>query len=297
VAGHALISFRRLRLKKVAIITDSVACVTREQAQQYGIRLIPINILFEGKVYRDWVDITPNEAYQLFLKNPDAFATSAPSPGECLSTYREAAAQAESILCINVSIKISSIYNVALMAKEYAAKEIPGVKIEVIDSLTAAASEGLIVLAAAKAADAGADLEQAIKVAKDVRERVENYVLLDTMKHVYRSGRVPKIASQAATALNIHPLFTVEAKVRLSGIARSRERGIELMLEKMRAKIDKKPIIAAVMHAYALDAALKLKDRVAKEFNCKELWLTEFSPVMGYACGTGTLGVAFYSEV
>ncbi len=52
----------------------------------------------------------------------------------------------------------------------------------------------------------------------------------------------------------------------------------------------------AVMHAYALEEAKKLKERIASEFNCAELWLTEFSPVMGYACGTGTVGFAFYKE-
>jgi fatty acid-binding protein DegV len=51
-----------------------------------------------------------------------------------------------------------------------------------------------------------------------------------------------------------------------------------------------------VTHAYALEEAEKLKERVAAEFNCVELWLCEFSPVMGYACGTGTVGVAFYPE-
>ncbi|OGN89075.1 MAG: hypothetical protein A2Z74_03240 [Chloroflexi bacterium RBG_13_46_9] len=230
----------------------------------------------------------------MFLKNPDAFATSAPAPGEFLAAYKQAAARAESVLCIDVSVKISSTYNVALMAKEYAVKEIPGVKIEVMDSLTAAASEGMIALAAARAADAGADLEQVIKVAQEVRDRVKIYVLLDTMKHVYRSGRVPKLAAQAGTVLNIRPLFSVGVKVHPVGIVRSRERGIELMFEKMRARIGTSPINAAVMHAYTLDAAIELKDRVAKEFNCHDLWLTEFSPVMGYACGTGTLGVAFY---
>jgi len=51
-----------------------------------------------------------------------------------------------------------------------------------------------------------------------------------------------------------------------------------------------------VIHVYAPDEAEKLKEQVSAEFNCAELWITEFSPVMGYACGTGTLGLAFYSE-
>jgi fatty acid-binding protein DegV len=64
----------------------------------------------------------------------------------------------------------------------------------------------------------------------------------------------------------------------------------------MTEKVGQNPVHVAVMHAYALDEAEKLKERIASEFNCVELWLTEFSPLMGYACGTGTVGIAFYSE-
>ena len=68
------------------------------------------------------------------------------------------------------------------------------------------------------------------------------------------------------------------------------------MLEGLKKKVGTKPVHIAVMHVYAEDDAIRLRDIVAKEFNCVELWLTEFSPLMGYACGTGTLGLAFYAE-
>jgi fatty acid-binding protein DegV len=68
------------------------------------------------------------------------------------------------------------------------------------------------------------------------------------------------------------------------------------MLQMMRDKVGSRPVHVAVTHAYALDEAQKLKDRIAAEFNCIELWLSEFSPVMGYACGTGTVGIAYYSD-
>jgi fatty acid-binding protein DegV len=84
--------------------------------------------------------------------------------------------------------------------------------------------------------------------------------------------------------------------VNFLGIARSRENGIELLLRKIRKQVDKKPIHAAVLHAYAPEEAGKLQKRVAAEFNCLDLWISEFSPIMGYACGTGTVGLAFYPE-
>jgi DegV family protein with EDD domain len=116
------------------------------------------------------------------------------------------------------------------------------------------------------------------------------------MRHVYRSGRIPKIASQIGSALNIRPILSVSEVVNFKSVVRNRKQGIERVLKMMREKTEDKPVRAAVMHAYALDEAEKLKERVAAEFNCVELWLGEFSPVMGYACGTGTVGVAFYVE-
>ena len=84
--------------------------------------------------------------------------------------------------------------------------------------------------------------------------------------------------------------------VRFKGAVRSREHGIERVLKIAKDKVGRKPVHMAVMHAYAPDDAQQLKERVESEFNCAELWITEFSPVMGYACGTGTLGLAFYPE-
>jgi fatty acid-binding protein DegV len=64
----------------------------------------------------------------------------------------------------------------------------------------------------------------------------------------------------------------------------------------MRNKVGQSPVHVVVFHAYALTEAERLKERISSEFNCAEIWLGEFSPVMGYTCGTDTLGLAFYPE-
>jgi len=282
--------------QKVAIITDSIACLTRELVERYRIEIIPINFYAGGKIYKDWVDVTPSEAYELFLKDPESFKTSAASPEDCLKAYREASKQAKNILCITVSSKLSAVYNVAQGAKEQAESELPQTSIEVLDSQTATAAEGFIALAAAQAAAEGKGLAEVVSAAKEMRDRVSVVILLDTMRHVYRSGRIPKVAAQVGSMLNIRPIFTVSGVVHFAGAVRNREHGINRILQMMRDKVGQSPVHVAVMHAYALDEAKKLMERVSSEFNCAELWLTEFSPIMGYACGTGTLALAFYPE-
>jgi len=264
--------------------------------ERYGIGIIPINFYAGGKLYKDWIDVTPSEAYELFLKDPDSFKTAAAPPQDCLDAFRQASQRASNILCVTVSIKLSTVYNVALEAKDLARTELPQTSIEVLDSQTAAPAEGFVALAAARAAAEGKDLTEVVSAAKEMKDKVSCIVLLDTIRHVYRSGRIPKIASQVGSILNIRPILTVSGAVHFVSAVRNREHGIDRILQMMRNKVGQSPVHVAVMHAYALDEAQKLKERVSAEFNCTELWLTEFSPIMGYACGTGTLGLAFYTE-
>jgi DegV family protein with EDD domain len=284
-------------MSKVTIVTDSLSCLTKELVEQYSIKIAPINFYVLGKLYKDWIDVTPSQAYELFLQDPDSFKTSAINPEDCFEAYRQASKQAKNILCVTVSAKLSAVYNVALTAKERAKTELPQVSIEVVDSQTTTAAEGFVALAAARAAAEGKDLTEVVKAAEEMRDKVSMAILLDTIRHIYRSGRIPKVAALAGSILNIRPILTLSSGVvRPIGAVRSRHHGINRLLKIMRNKVGQKPVHVAVMHAYAPDEAEKLKERVASEFNCAELWLTEFSPVMGYAVGTGALGVAFYLE-
>ncbi|MBI4188241.1 MAG: DegV family protein [Chloroflexi bacterium] len=112
-------------MANVAIVTDSIACLTRELIEQYRIGIVPIRLLVQGKVYRDMVDMTPSQAYQLFLQDPESFNTSPASPGYYLEAYRETSKRANSILCVTLSSRISTGYNMARIAKEQAQTELP----------------------------------------------------------------------------------------------------------------------------------------------------------------------------
>ncbi len=221
-------------MQRVTVVTDSLACLTRELVEKYGIKIVPLNIHFNGKIYKDWVDITPKQAYELFLKAPDSWGSSAPSPGDYLKVFRQAGKRIKNILCITVSSRLSATIDAATLARKQAKAELPRTSIEVMDSQMATAAEGLVALAAAKAAKAGKSLAEVVKVAEEIRDKVTLIAFLDTIKHVYRSGRIPKVASQVGSLLNIRPLLTISSGVvRFMGAARSRERGIERMLKVM----------------------------------------------------------------
>ena len=278
-------------------MADSIACLIPEMVRQYHLRIVPVNIHFDGNIYRDGVDITSTEAYQLLERAPDHFASSPASVGEYIDTYREAAAHAESILCITLSSKLSTLYNMAHVAKEQTEGDLSGITIEVLDSKTAAVGEGLIVSAAARAAAEGRNLTEVTKVAEAVRDKVSVIGVMETIRYVYRTGRIPKVTARVGSILNIKPIFAISGGVvRIAGLARSREHGVKRALTMMKEKAGARPVHVAVAHANALEVGERLKEQISAEFNCVELWLTDFSPVMGYATGTGVLAIAFYPD-
>jgi DegV family protein with EDD domain len=282
---------------KVAIVTDSIACLPAELIGQYQLRVVPVNIHFDGRVYRDGLDITADEAYKLLEEAPSHFASSPASIAEYLEAYRQAGVHSKSILCFTLSSGLSTLYNMARLAKEEAKKEAPERTIEVFDTGTAAVGEGLIVSAAARAAAKGKSLTQVIKVAQAVKSKVRVVGLMETIRHVYRTGRIPKFTAQAGSLLRIKPMFGISGGVvRLAGLTRSKESGMRRVLKMMKKAVGSNPVHVAVAHANEPEAGERFRERIASQFNCVELWLTNFSPVMGYATGRGTLAVAFYSN-
>ncbi len=281
----------------VAVLTDSLACISPHLAAECHIGILPINIRFGNRIYRDSIDLSPSQAYELFAKDPDIFSTAPASPAQYIEAIREAAQRAKDVVCITVSSKLSTVHNVASVAGEQVCAEFPGIKVEVVDSETVLASQGLVALAAAREAAHGCDLQDVLRRVEAVKSKVSFALVLETVRNVYRTGRVPKVAAQAASVLPVKAILTVaNGVVRPLGVARNLKQGIDHALSKLSYKLDGAPVHIAVMHAYSPEAGDKLKERIASEFNCVELWVTEVSPVVGYALGAGALGFAYYSD-
>ena len=282
---------------KVAIVTDTTACIPQEQIEKYDIELVPIELIFGDKVYRDGIDISPTEFYTLLRQAEKLPTTASSSPNTYLEAYRKASQRATSILCITLPVKLSGMFTSAQMAVELAKEALPNVVIEVIDCGTAAAAQGLVALAAARAAASGKSLTEVVEIAKDVMRRVNLFATLDTLHYLVKGGRVPQAAALANSILKIKPVFTVNSgDAHTVKLARTTETAIKHMLNTIKRKMVKgQPLHVAVMHADALDEAIALRNQISSRFNCAELLITEFSPVMGVHTGPGVIGIAFYS--
>ena len=284
-------------MSKVAIVTDTTACIPARKVREYGIAVVPVELIIDNKTYRDGIDISPARFYALLRKADKLPTTVGALPGHYLEVFRRVSKEASGILCITEPVHFSGMFNSARLAVGMAKEELPGVAIEVLGGATAAAGMGLVVLAAARAAASGADLAAVVGAARDVMPRVSLFAMLDTLYYLVKSGRVPRAAALANSLLKIKPVFTLDqGDARTVALPRSIPNAMTHIVRFMRRNVVKgKPVHAAVMHADALENALKLKNQIASHFSCAELFVTEFTPVMGLHTGPGLFGVAFYS--
>ena len=285
-------------MKKVAVVTDTTACVPREQVAQLEIEVVPVPLIIDGKTYRDGIDITPTEFYTMLRKAKNMPTTSASSPGPYLEAFRNASRNAESILCFTEPSKFSAMFDSAWTAVDMARNALPGVLIEVMECSTAAAGQGLGAMAAARAAAENKTLPEVKKIANNIMSKINLYATLDTLHYLVNSGRVPQAAALVNSILSIKPVFTLNhADAHTVALPRTMKSAVKRMLKLMeQAATKNQPLHVAVMHADAVSEAMNLKERILSQFQCREIYITEFTPVMGVHTGPGLIGVAFYGE-
>ncbi len=284
--------------QKVAIVTDTTACVPAELVAKFDIEVVPIKLFVDNKTYLDGIDIHPNEFYALLRQSKKIPTTSASSPDKYLEAFCKASLKAAGILCLTEPAKFSAMYNSARIAAEITRETLRDREIEVMECTTAAAGQGLVVLAAARAAAEGKTLEEVKEIARKVMDRVNLLATLDTLQYLAKSGRVPQAAAMVNSILNIKPVFTLDhSDAHTVALPRTMKSAINKMLKLMQSMVKKgHPLHVAVIHADALEQAESFKNRISAQFVCREIFITEFTPVMGVHTGPGLIGVAFYEE-
>jgi len=280
-------------MSKVAVVTDSVANLPPELVERYSITIISLLVAFGPKVFRDGVDMTSAQFYRRLGEDKHLPTTSTPSMGDFLGLFHRLAREAEAIACIHLAHEFSGTVAIAEEVGQ-SFKEVP---VRVVDSRSAAMAEGFVVLEAARMAAKGGDLVAVVVRARGMIPRVNLVVMLDTLKYLYRGGRIGRAARLMGSALQFKPVLSVENGA-VDALERPRTwpKAVRRILEIMAARVRGRPVHAAVVHADALDKAEQLRQKVASLFNCRELYATDLTPVMGTHAGPGVLGVAWWSD-
>ena len=272
----------------VKIITDSLSDITSDLAEELGVTVVPLTVLFGHETFLDRVTMTTDEFYHRLVNGNVWPTTTQPPPGDFVNVYNKLAEETNEILVVTLSTKISVTYESALNAKQLVEKKC---RIEVIDSLTVAMGLGLIVIAAAKAAQTGANLDELANLVRQAMPRSHTTIYFDTLKYLAKGGRIGKAQGLLGAMLSIKPILTVkDGEMAPLTRLRSKAAGMDYLYNFVAGFANIEGM--AVEHSTTPDEADKLVERLGSVFPKERIYRSTVSPVPGVYAGPGAMAVS-----
>lgn len=283
----------RLVSPRVGIVTDSSACIPPDLVREYDIHIVSHQLIWDGQTYLDGRGMMPAEFYRRFRESDTYPTTAQPTFESFAEAYAKLAPEVEGIVSIHPPQTLTTTVQVARLAAE---GDWP-VPVRVVEARTAAAAQGFVVLAAARAAGEGAGLGEVVSAAEACSQRVGIYFTLETLRHLHRGGRIGHAGRLLGSRLRIQPVLRLdEGRVQIVTLTRSRQRARERILAEVSGRAGQTPVRVAVFHADVLEEARSMAREAEKRFRCIELLISEFTPVVGAHTGPGIIGLAYCLE-
>lgn len=274
----------------IGIVTDSTSDIPPEMAQELGIAVVPLSVVFGEESLKEGVELSHDLFYERLAKAKDLPTTSAPSVGDFLDTYREVLKEADEIVSVSLSSKLSATYGNAVQAAAILADE--GARIEVVDSKSISLGMMFMCQAAVKAASEGASVEEIRDLIEGMIPRISVYIVLDTLEYVRRGGRIGRARAFLGTVLRVKPILSFEGgEVHPEERVRTRSLAVDRLFQLVASA----PNVTKVGVGYSTNAeeAEALRRRISDALGGIKVQMTRIGAVAGVHGGPGVLGVGF----
>lgn len=272
----------------VRIVTDSSCDLPADLADRQGITIVPLSIRFGSEELVDRRDLTPAQFWERCAASPVLPETAAPPPGLFEEAFRAALdGGADGVVCIDISSKLSA----TIQSAQAAANSMAGAPIRVVDSRSVTMGLGMIVLEAARAAAAGASVDEVVATAEKASSKNRVLGSLDTLENLKKGGRIGGAQALLGSLLSIKPVIeVVDGAVEPGPKQRTRSRALRWLVDQVAAEptIDQ----LAVMHGAAPDLG-ELLDLLAPHFPRDQIVVADIGPVIGAHTGPRTIGVSY----
>ncbi len=273
----------------VRIVTDSASDLSVDDANAYGIQVVPLTIRFGAEEFVDREQLSVGDFYKRMAASSELPETAAPSPGAFEEAFRKAVADgADAVVCVNLSSELSA----TMQSAQNAAKAVAGdVDVRVLDSKSITAGLGTQVIEAAKLARDGATADAVVARVEELIAGTEIYGALDTLENLEKGGRIGKARSMLGSMLSIKPLIHIaDGAVEEAGKQRTRRKSLEWLRDKLYAEHDVKFLTVAHGDAPDIDDFL---DLIAERYPRDQVRISKIGAVIGTHGGPRIIGICY----
>ncbi|MCQ2477865.1 MAG: DegV family protein [Clostridia bacterium] len=277
--------------QNIVITSDSTSDLGPKLLERYSIKTIPLGITLGDKVYKDGVDITPDDVYEHHRKTGELPKTTATNVGECEEFFSQFTSEGKTVIHFSLCSKMSSTYNNACIAAEELGN------VYVIDTQNLSTGAGLLILKAADMVNEGLDAETVVEKINALRDKVDASFVIDSLEYLYKGGRCSALSVLGANLLKLKPCIAV--KDGTMGLCKKYRGKFEEVLktyavERLENKDDIDTDRVFVTHA-GLDEELvnSIVDTVKATVPFKEVFITRAGCTISSHCGQQSLGVLF----
>jgi len=281
-----------------AIVTDTAANLPGKLLREYGMISIPFSALVDGDEYPYTTpDDFDGHSYYEALRNGTLVTTSQVNPDRYIEYLSPILERGEDVLFVGVSSGVSGSFSSAQLACRQLIRQFPERTIRLVDSLSAALGEGLLVLEAAVCRQKEMTLEKTAEHLEKIRTRIYHLFTVDDLKHLHRSGRISHLTAAVGTVLGIKPLLkgSDEGRIVACDKVRGRRRVLQAMADRYAALVENaKEHFVGISHADCPAEAQTLARLIQEKCDPKGLILTQHEPATGAHIGPGALALFFF---
>jgi len=280
---------------KRLILTDSTADIPESIVKQLKIKVMPVNVLLDEKLYKDGVDIGIKTLYEKY----DQYKSMSTAPivyEEYALKYMQYTKKFDEILIIHCSSGLSENYNMAKKAQaEY---QDHNCRVEIIDSQSCSLGFGMAVIAAAEASRKGKEFGSVVYEVNRILKGTTSYLAIPTLKYLRKRKKIGGFKSLMGLTLGVKPVLGFEdgklvVKTKLFG---KHPNMILSMLDMIKKDIGNKPITLGIAHGRDTSMVKNLKEVFEATFACKRVIQTYFGPAICINAGPEAIGVMFYKH-
>ncbi|EPY04185.1 hypothetical protein AZ66_14875 [Paenibacillus sp. E194] len=279
-------------MSHIRIVTDSTADIPQDVRERYGIEMVPLKVHFGQDMFKDAVTITAEQFYEKLVQADKLPTTSQPSPVEFLDVYKRLTTESDTqVISIHLSAALSGTYQSAVLAKSMIEDE---ADITIIDSMSASYGSGLIVVEAARMAEAGQSKDEILAMIERYQAERSLYFLVDSLEFLHKGGRIGKAAAMFGALLNIKPILSVDRAGEVCAVdkVRGHKRAVARIVELLERDHGGHPVHVVMGYTSDQSATDELMEAIKERFDIRSLSYTAIGAVIGTHVGTG-VGAVF----